>query len=145
MLAMAAGTAERCDIELSRMVNLLRGAQNVGQTRVYLNAYGECVGFVAWAFLSPPVEREYLRGNRRPLGEWEYNEGTSAWILDLAVRRGCLKYIMADMRDNIFAQCEQITYSRMRQAKCLTKRLSRNDRSSFMRNGQRASPSWEAR
>lgn len=123
---------------LGGFVSLAMAAQQVGQLKTYLNGYGDCVGYVIWALLTPDAEREFIGGKARALADWEFSDGTNAWILDLAVAPGSLPYVLEDLRDNVFKDHDQVTYTRLRGGKRLCKRVSRNDRTSFMMAGRRA-------
>lgn len=117
---------------MAGLVALARSALQVGQMRVYVNTAHECVGFVIWATLTPDVERRYIGGKPRPLAEWEFSDGTSAWVLDFAVVPGLLRLVMKDLRDVVFKNHDQLTYYRQKGKRRLCKRISRNDRTSFM-------------
>lgn len=117
---------------------LARSALQVGQMRVYVNTANECVGYVIWATLTPDVERRYIGGQPRPLAEWEFSDGTSAWVLDFAVMPGLLRRVMEDLRDVVFKEHDQLTYYRQKGKRRLCKRVSRSDRTSFMAAGRRA-------
>jgi len=122
---------------LGSFVPMLISAQQVGQLKVYMNGYGECMGYVAWALLTPDVEREFIAGKPRALAEWEFSDGTSAWILDLAVAQGSLPYVLEDLRDVVFREYQQLTYFRVKGGRRMCKRISRDDRTSFMAAGRR--------
>lgn len=124
-------------VPLAGLAGLVRTAQEFGQIRVYVNAAHECVGFVIWATLTPDVERRYIGGKPRPLAEWEFSDGTSPWVLDFAVLPGMLRQVMEDLRDVVFKDHEHLTYYRQKNNHRLCKRISRNDRTSFMAAGRR--------
>lgn len=117
---------------LSGMVPLLLNARKVGQLKVYLNGYDECVGYVVWALLAPEVEQEFISAQPRPLADWEFNDGTSPWILDMAVAPGSLPYVLEDLRDVVFREHEQLTYFRVKGGHTVCKQVSRLDRTTFM-------------
>jgi hemolysin-activating ACP:hemolysin acyltransferase len=135
---LAARLSVHAQTPLGGFVSLVHMAQQVGQFKVYLNGYDECVAYVLWALLSPDVEREYVDCNPRPLAEWEFNEGTSPWILDLAVAPGSLPYVLADLRDSVFKGYEHVTYFRAKSGRLTCKRISREDRTSFMSHARRS-------
>ncbi|MFG6428693.1 toxin-activating lysine-acyltransferase [Roseateles sp. LYH14W] len=122
---------------LPGFMSLAMATQQVGQLKVYLNGYEECVGYVMWALLTPDVEREFISGKPRALADWEYSDGTSAWILDMAVAPGSLPHVLQDLRDVVFKDQEQLTYFRVKGGRRMCKRVSRADRSSFMAAGRR--------
>ena len=132
----AANLTTHAQTPLGDLVRLWQGARGVDQLKVYLNGYNECVGYVAWAFLSPDVESLFIEGNFRPLAEWEFNDGTSPWILDMAVAPGSLGYVLADLRDVVFGEYRELTYFRQRGGQRLCKRVSRDDATSFMAGGR---------
>ncbi len=132
----AANVTAHAQAPLADLVRLWQGARGVGQLKVYLNGYDECVGYVAWAFLNPEVESEFVAGEVRALAEWEYNDGTSAWILDMAVAPGSLAYVLEDLRDVVFGEHRELTYFRHRGGQRLCKRVSRDDATSFMAAGR---------
>lgn len=113
-------------------LEMLRSAIEVEQIKVYFSNYGECMGYLTWAFLSPAVETRFLRGNDFSLDISEWNEGGSLWIMDLLVPRGSLRYILRDMRDNLFPEYETVTYFRLKRSRRIVKRLSRLDFCSFL-------------
>jgi hemolysin-activating ACP:hemolysin acyltransferase len=123
---------------LSGMTALLLNARRVDQLKVYLNGFGECVGYVVWAFLTPEVEDEFIAVKPRPLAEWEFNDGTSPWILDMAVAPGSLPYVLEDLRDVVFRDHEQLTYFRIKGERTVCKRVTRLDHSTFMATGRRS-------
>jgi len=123
---------------LARFAGLAQGAMQVGQLRVYVNAKNDCVGYVLWATVTPDVERELIAGKPRPLAEWEFSDGTNAWVLDFAAAPGVLPKVMADLRDVVFKNHEQLTYYRLKGQRRLCKRVSRSDHTSFMVAGRRA-------
>ncbi len=111
---------------------LARGALQVGQMRVYVNTAHECVGYVIWATLTPDVERLFISGKAYPLADWEFSDGTSAWVLDFAVTPGLLRPVMEDLRDEVFKDHGQLTYYRQKGSRRTCKRISRSDRTTFM-------------
>lgn len=119
------------------VMGTLVSAHRLGQLKVYLNGYEECVGFVAWALLTPDVEAEFISGNLRPLRQWEFNDGVSPWILEMGVRDGSLPYILEDLRDVVFGGYEQLTYFRTKGERTVCKRVSRLDRTTFMLAGRK--------
>lgn len=121
---------------LAGFAALARGALQVGQMRVYVNTAYECVGYVIWATLTPDVERQYISGKPRPLADWEFSDGTSAWVLDFAVSPGLLRPVMEDLRDIVFQDHDQLTYFREKRSRLTCKRLTRDGRTSFMAAGR---------
>lgn len=93
-------------------VNRLTIASALGQMKVYLSPYGRCVGFVVWAFLAPDVESQLIGDKPLKLHDWQYNEGTSAWIMDLAVASGSLPYVLDDLKDTVFHENSLVRYVR---------------------------------
>ena len=133
----AATSPHHLSQSLAGFAELARSALQVGQMRVYVNTEHECVGYVIWATLTPEVERRYIGGKPRPLADWEFSDGTSAWVLDFAVAPGLLRKVMADLRDEVFKDHDLLTYYRLKGQRRLCKRISRIDRTSFMAAGRR--------
>ncbi len=136
----AARVPTHAQTPVSGMVSMLLNARRVDQLKVYLNGYDECVGYVVWAFLTPEVEDEFISGTPRPLVEWEFNDGTSPWILDMAVAKGSLPYVLEDLRDVVFSEHQQLTYFRAKGGRTVCKRVSRDDRTTFMSAGRQGGP-----
>lgn len=132
----AARVAGHAQTPLGELMSLLTSTRRLGQLKVYVNGYDECVGYVAWALLTPDVEDEFIAGNPRPLQEWEFNDGTSPWILDMGVAQGSLPYVLEDLRDVVFRDHEHVTYFRTKGGRTVCKRVSRDDRTSFMAAGR---------
>ncbi|MFG6417308.1 toxin-activating lysine-acyltransferase [Roseateles sp. DC23W] len=132
----AARLAKHGQMPLGAFVKMATSIQQVGQLKLYFNNYDKCLGYVMWALLTPDVERDLLAGRPRVLADWEYNDGSSPWILDMAVLPGALPYVLEDLRDVVFKDHEQLTYFRLKGAKRIFKRLSRQDRSSFIKAGR---------
>lgn len=103
------------------------------QIKLYFNPYGECLGYIVWARLTPDVEKRYLAGADLSLHWMEWNEGTSLWIIDFSCKAGSVKHILEDMRDNLFESDETITYFRLRNGKRIFKRISRSDGGHFFK------------
>ena len=132
----AARLPSHAQTPLGGMTALLLNARRVDQLKVYVNAYCEWVGYVAWAFLTPDVEDDFISDKPRPLAEWEFNDGTSPWIVDMAVASGSLPYVLEDLRDVVFREHEQLTYFRVKNGHTVCKRVSRLDRTTFMAAGR---------
>jgi len=137
-LRLASMTPSHRSWPLDGFARSLLAAFEVGQLRVYVNAAHECVGYVAWATLTPDVAMQFAAGKPGQLAEWECSDGTCAWILDFLALPGCLGQVMADLRDVVFKEYEQVDYYRIKGRMRRSKRVSRNDRTSFMAVGRRA-------
>lgn len=137
-LQFAAASPSHQGLPLAGFAALTYVALQVGQMRVYVNTKYECVGYVIWATLTPDVEDEYISDKPRPLASWEFSDGTSAWVLDFAVAPGMVRKVLADLRDVVFKDHEQLTYYRVKGQQRLCKRVSRSDHTSFMAAGRRA-------
>ena len=114
---------------------MVQNAIRFGQLKIYFNAYQECVGYVVWAYLTPDVEKQFIAGKIRALDDWEFNDGTSAWILDMAVAPGSLPYVLEDLRDAVFLNHAHVTYFRARRGRQVCKRVSRSSVSYFLSSG----------
>jgi len=135
-LQLAATSPAHRGLPLAEFTALARSAWQVGQFKTYVNPSGECLGYVVWAMLTPDVEGEYIAGAPRPLADWEFNDGTSAFVLDFAVAPGLLRRVMQELRDVVFKEHEHVTYYRTKGVQRLCKRISRTDRTTFMAAGR---------
>jgi hemolysin-activating ACP:hemolysin acyltransferase len=99
---------------LPDIVATLLMAYRLGQLKVYFNDYGECVGYVAWALLSPQVASEFRQTGTRRLESIEWNEGFEPWIVDFLIRPGSLHYVVRDLRHLVFADYASLSYVRAR-------------------------------
>lgn len=124
--------ARHAGLGLQAWLDPIIKAQKLGQLKVYVNGYDECVGYVSWAFLSPEVEAEFLAGRPRPLAHWEYNEGTSAWLIDFAVAPASLPYVFDDLRDRVFAAHPAVHYFRGEGETRVVERACRREGTGFM-------------
>ena len=93
------------------------------------------MGYVIWALLTPDVEREFIAGKPRPLADWEYSDGTNAWVLDMAVAPGSLRYVLEDLRDVVFEGRATDLLPYQGRAPPVQARVSRQDGSSFIAAG----------
>lgn len=116
-------------------LNSLWMAQSLDQVKVFYNDFGQCMGYVAWALLTPEVERRTIRSGRLELRDFEWNEGTSLWIVDFAVEKGALRDALSHMRDVLFADHRIVTFARPRHGRTVFKRASRDSTSWFWRAG----------
>lgn len=114
-------------------LNSLWMAMSLGQVKLFYNDFGQCMGYVAWALLTPEVERRTLRNGRLELRDFEWNEGPSLWIVDFAIEKGALKASMENMRDVLFADHRVVTFARQRNGRAVFKRASRDSTSWFWR------------
>lgn len=101
---------------MGTLVHRLAALAALGQMKVYLSPYGRCIGFATWAFLAPDVEAALTEGQWPSLHEWQYNEGTSAWIVDLAVASGSLPYVVDDLSQRVFRDHAIVHYVRRKGA-----------------------------
>lgn len=121
---------------LGTLMEMLDSAIQLEQIKIYFSDYGECMGYVTWAHLSPSVEQRFLDGKDFSLHITEWNEGTSLWIIDFLVPKGSLPYMLRDLRDCLFKDHDTITYFRFKNGKRIAKRLSRQDGGSFFANSR---------
>jgi cytolysin-activating lysine-acyltransferase len=107
--------------------------------KFYFNADGMVVGFVAWGFLTEEVEERLIDSGTLDLHISDWNEGTSLWILDFIARPGHAKYILRDLRDNLFRTEERIRYFRLQPARVVCREVSRSSCVSFFRQSPSSS------
>ncbi|WP_298325231.1 toxin-activating lysine-acyltransferase [Asticcacaulis sp.] len=105
----------------------------LNQIKLYFNRFGQCVGYVVWAYLSPRTEKRLLTEPDYRLKDYEWSEGQSLWIVDFLVPHGSLDLVLVDFRDNLFAKDKSVTYFRLKSRKRIAKQLSRQDSCSFFK------------
>lgn len=131
---MARNSPLHAPMPVGGLMSILDAAMALEQVKVYFSDYGECMGYVVWAYLSPDVEQRFLRGKDLSLDLTEWNEGTCPWIVDFLVPRGSLRYVLHDLRDTVFKDHETLTYFRIKNGKRICKRVSRADGGYFFRS-----------
>jgi hemolysin-activating ACP:hemolysin acyltransferase len=71
--------------------------------KFYFNSEGTIVGFAIWAFLAPDVELRVMATGQLSLHLSEWNEGQSAWIIDIVAIAGHAKRNAHSLQGNIEA------------------------------------------
>lgn len=122
-------------LSLGTLMRKVDSAIQTNQLKLYFSHYGDCVGYIAWAFLTPDVERRMLNSKDMSLPTEEWTQGTSLWIIDFLVPSGSLSYVLRDMRDNLFKNYDTITYFRFKNGRRIAKQWSRTDRGGFFARG----------
>ncbi|MEI8363687.1 MAG: toxin-activating lysine-acyltransferase [Betaproteobacteria bacterium] len=131
-----AQSAAHANVPLRRILGQLSCPIETRQYKLYFNDFGQCVGYLTWAYLAPDVERRLLSGEDYRLHTCEWSEGASLWIMDLVVPYGSIKHVLQDLRDRLFKDYETLTYFRMKNGKRIFKRVSRSDGGHFFRSAQ---------
>lgn len=135
VMQLAARTAHHNSVPLQVLADRALTAHSLEQAKLYFNDYGQCVGYVIWALLSPEVERRFLGTPDSSLHISEWNEGGSLWILDFVVPYGSLRYVMDDLRDQLFPHQACVTYFKYKNRKRMAKRMSRDSFAHFFKRG----------
>ena len=130
---LASRSAVHANLPLRRILGLFSSPTEVQQYKLYFNDFGDCVGYVTWAYLAPVVEKRLLSGEDYQLQTCEWNEGASLWIMDMVVHYGSIKHVLKDWRDNLFKNFDTLTYFRVKNGKRIFKRVSRADGGYFFR------------
>lgn len=102
------------------------------QIKFYFNDTGKPVGYVVWAFLAKEAQNRFLRTKNFELHVSEWDEGDALWIIDLLAPFGHIKYILRDLRDNLFPEQREITYYRQKNGEIIFKQMSRDSHSFFL-------------
>lgn len=110
----------------TKLLELINLAIRTKQIKLYFNHYGLCMGYVAWAFLSPNVEQRLLQGKGISLRIEEMRQGDNLWIIDFLVPHGSLPYVLRDMRNNLFNDRETVTYFRYKNGLRIAKKMKRS-------------------
>lgn len=109
-------------------------------SRLFFNEDGEVVAFVAWAYLDARTVARVMSTGRLELHASEWVEGEHLWIVDFLAPFGNLPYVMRALRDEVFADEQQVSYLRPKRGQVLAKSLSRADKATFFRGGGERSP-----
>lgn len=133
---LARNSHRHAQMPLGSLLGMLDSAILVGQFKLYFNHYGECMGYVVWAFLAPDVENRMLKGKGTTLNLEEWNQGASLWVIDFLVPHGSLPYVLRDMRDNLFKDHDTVTYFRFKNGRRIAKQISRSAGGSFFAHAE---------
>jgi hemolysin-activating ACP:hemolysin acyltransferase len=118
---------------ITHLIGIASEAIRNGNLKIYHNVDGVPVAYVVWAHLMPQSVPKLLRNGPPSLHPSEWNEGTEAWIVDFVAPSGHIKYILADLRDNVFSHCTRLKYFRIKNNIRIYKEISRSSRSFFWR------------
>lgn len=142
LLGKAASHRQRA---LGPLLAMATHANAQGNSKLYFNAEGQVVGYVAWAFLAVPTERRILAtAGAIVLDPTEWNDGHTAWIIDFCALPGHLKPILKDMRDHVFRDQETVRYYREKTGRArLYKEVSRGQYGSFWDAAPEPAPTCE--
>lgn len=114
------------------LTRLCAGLQQ-GNVKLYFNSEGLAVGFVAWAYLTRDTERRLIKTGELQISPIEWNEGHSLWIVDLAAPLGNIRYILDDLRDQVFRSARTVRYFRKRRDGLIFKEANRESSASFFK------------
>lgn len=126
MVLRCAAREEYSGMTLQELLERLNPPVLNGQFRIYFSIFGVCIGFATWAFLSPEIKERLLENYRSHLKTYEWNEGSSLWIMDFVAEQGAGKVIAADLRDNVLSKFESVTYCRRKLGRTVYKFVERN-------------------
>ncbi len=96
------------------------------RVKFYFNDDGQVAGYVVWAWLVEEVEQRVLQHGKFTLHESEWNEGDRLWLVDVLAPFGNFKYILRDLRDQLFGQQQRVFYLRKKGGMALQKCLQRS-------------------
>lgn len=118
-------------IPLDYLIDRIAPPIELKQLKLFFSPFGRCLGFASWAYLAPDVESMIVSTGHIQLGEVEWNEGRSVWLVDFATVNGaglvCLEYL----RDETFREYSRVRYVRRKGDKSLVKQVDRNTKYSF--------------
>ncbi len=129
--ALMASQASHGKLTVAYLWQVLTPAIQQENIKFYFNQDGAVVGYVIWASLCPAVEQRVIGSGQFQLHLSEWNEGDSLWIVDLLVPHGSLKYVLADLRDQVFAGRPAVRYVRRKNQRRMIKEMARNPRQGF--------------
>lgn len=127
----------RSNTPVSSLAASIHEPQRQGNAKFYFDAEGHPAGFVTWAYLAPDTEARLIRTGEIRLAPLEWNEGGNLWIIDLVVPDKRLKYVLEDLRDNVFAAAPTVRYARRKGERFIARELARESTSHFFRKPAR--------
>ena len=112
-------------------------AEAIRQDRIkfYFNQDGRLVGYAIWAHLSRQAEAALAKGGFAQFRREDWNSGDTPWIVDFAAPQGNLKYMLHDLRDDIFKDEARVRYFRLKNNRRIFKQLDRDMHCAFIRAG----------
>ena len=131
--ALMARSQSHARLDFSVIRTLVTPAIRHRQLKVYFDEDGTPVGYVIWVRVAADVEARFLSGAPTALHESEWNEGNRLWVIDLLAPLGHVRYILRDLRDNVFRDQHCARYFRVKDNRRLVKEVVRDPRLSFFR------------
>lgn len=123
----------------------LHRAAELHQIKFYFDRFGRYCGHVWWTHAPASCELVLLRQGPDGLAASNFSSEGDAWILDFGAQFGALASILVDMRDNVLAHGSTLTYFRYKRNHRMAKRISRENRASFLkRRGDASIPCHDA-
>jgi cytolysin-activating lysine-acyltransferase len=110
--------------------------------RFFFDARGEPAAFVMWAHVSLETEHRFLATGNWNLHASEWNEGDRLWIIDFAAPTGCVRQVLANLRDEQFANEECICYFRVKGDQVISREMFRNEAVGFFKTPRALPPSF---
>lgn len=105
-------------------------SQHVG---LCFDRFGQLCGFVQWAHVTTEVSCLLLKSGPTALTPALLHSGEETWILESFVRQGELPLVLHSLRDVWLKTVPSVTYFRLKNGRCMIKRLSRTSSASFLR------------
>ncbi|GJJ05044.1 hypothetical protein RugamoR64_55820 [Duganella rhizosphaerae] len=127
-------SASHAQLPLSYLARVWLPAIRHNNVKCYFNDDGEIVAMLAWAFLSEATIQRLCDSGRMDLHLSEWNEGDQLWIVDFLAPHGNLRYVLRNMRDQLFPGQKRISYCRYKRDHILLKSVTRSDQSAFFRS-----------
>lgn len=121
---------------LSYLKKSILEAIRQGNIKFYFDIDGLPVGYVTWAYLDHQSQMELLKSHGISVRPIDWNCGDLLWIVDLLAPFGHIKYILRDLRDEVFSDQLKIRYFRLKKQICIAKEISRESNSYFFKYPQ---------
>jgi hemolysin-activating ACP:hemolysin acyltransferase len=118
---------------LGRCLQPTFAALDSGRYVFYVDAMGRGIGFVNWTLASAQGTAALLAHGPDAVATLSHEAEGALWILDFFAYGRGLRAILADLRDRVLRDHDEVTYFRYRGTRRIAKRIARADRTAFFR------------
>lgn len=119
--------------QLGRRLQPTFAALDSGRYAFYIDAMGRVVGFANWTLASAHGSVALIAHGPDAVALLPHQATGALWILDFFAYGRSLDAILADLRDRVLRDHDEVTYFRYRGSQRIAKRINRADRTAFFR------------
>ncbi len=98
--------------EFPRVMRMIRAAANVEQVGLLVNGLDQNLGYVLWACLDDDVDWRFRSTRNFQLNDFEWNEGSNLWVMDMYVAAGNIWPVISHLRQQALATTPVVNYFR---------------------------------